>query len=97
MTTQPTYTERRNDDPAFTSHTLSADGICVAHIIPDERTPHTVVYVHHLTGITTDRFGWTLRTGRGTVRIHLMPNTEWPAPDPDDLNYTTHKHPVAPR
>jgi hypothetical protein len=84
MTTTSTHSRHRRVDQEgmhFDAHELHVAGVSVAHIIPDDRDPHTTVYLHDVTSIHTDRFGWTVRTPRGSTRIHLI-GTPWPAPDP---------------
>ena len=84
MTDTSTHSRHRRvdqDGMHFDAHELHVAGVSVAHIIPDDRDPHTTVYLHGVTSIHTDRFGWTVRTPRGSTRIHLI-GTPWPAPDP---------------
>ena len=84
-TPSPHSTTRRIDDEEmhFDSHELRVPGVTVTHIIPDNRDPYTAVYLHGVTSFHTNRFGWTVRTPRGSTRIHLI-GTPWPAPDPAD-------------
>ena len=100
MTDTSTHSRHRRvdqDGMHFDAHELHVAGVSVAHIEPDDRDPHTTVYLHDVTSITVDRFGYRFTTPRGNVRVHLIPAVEWPAPDPDDLDACTYAHPGAPR
>ena len=100
MTDTSTHSRHRRvdqDGMHFDAHELHVAGVSVAHIEPDDRDPHTTVYLHDVTSITVDRFGYRFTTPRGNVRVHLIPAVEWPAPNPADLEHCTYAHPGAPR
>lgn len=86
MTTSPSPHSRTRrvdaDGMHFDSHELTVPGVNVAHIIPDDRDPHTTIYVHDVTSLVVDQFGYRFTTPRGNVRVHLI-GTPLPAPTID--------------
>lgn len=99
MSTSPHSRHRRVDQDGmhFDSHELTVPGVNVAHVTPDDRDPHTTIYLHDITSITVDRFGYRFTSPRGNVRVHLLGAADWPAPDPNDLDACAYAHPGAPR